>query len=370
MSTVPDSEMRMGKHILKQFLIQAWARFLYHTGAWRLINRLTPRRLLILAGHCVDDSQVNAGLPSHLRIEPGHLEFLLGGLGRRFALNHVTGGLAVLSDSRGPRGTVALSMDDGYRDNLTALPRILEATGAGCTVYLESRVLTEGRTNWGHEFFWLLGEGKDSPESFAQAWLAVDGTSSAGLQFKDLLSEGAANEYSVKKILKYHSQPEQRDSFVRERFESRGGDGPSLCKRIHLDAEGVREMLGCSVGQGAIEVGGHTRTHEVLSSLSAEDQTKEIGGAANELEQLFPGVAGETFAYPYGRDWDFNQDSRAAVRAAGYKVALTTMPGVVTCDSDMYCLPRIMIDNSTPLHMLVAHASGGFLLWKRFGLKA
>lgn len=370
MSTVPDSGMRMGKHILKQFLIQGWARFLYHTGVWRLINRLMPRRLLILAGHCVDDPQVNAGLPSHLRIEAGHLEFLLRGLGRRFALKSVTGGLEALSDSRGPRGTVALSMDDGYRDNLTALPPILEATGAGCTVYLESRVLTEGRTNWGHEFFWLLGEGKDSPESFAQAWLAVDGTSAAGLQFQDLLSEGAAHEYSVKKILKYHCQPEQRDAFVRERFESRGGDGPSLCKRIHLDAEGVREMLSCPVGQGAIELGGHTRTHEVLSSLSAEDQAKEIGGAAKELERLFPGAACETFAYPYGRAWDFNQDSRVAARAAGYKVALTTMPGVVTRDSDMYCLPRIMIDDSTPLHMLVAHASGGFLLWKRFGLKA
>jgi len=85
---------------------------------------------------------------------------------------------------------------------------------------------------------------------------------------------------------------------------------------------------------------------------------------------LFPGAACETFAYPYGRAWDFNQDSRVAARAAGYKVALTTMPGVVTRDSDMYCLPRIMIDDSTPLHMLVAHASGGFLLWKRFGLKA
>ena len=32
----------MSKHILKQFLIQVWARFLYHTGAWRLWIDLPP----------------------------------------------------------------------------------------------------------------------------------------------------------------------------------------------------------------------------------------------------------------------------------------------------------------------------------------
>lgn len=355
----------MSKHLLKQFLIQVWARFLYHTGAWRLADRLAPRRLLILAGHCVDDPLVNGDLPAHLRIQPHHLEFLLRALGGRYPVRTVAGGLRTLADPKGPRGVVALSMDDGYRDNLTALPQVLAAANAGCTVYLESRVLTDGRTNWGHEFFWLLGRGTDSCEAFARAWVEMDDSSEAGLLFQDLLSRGAADEYSIKKVLKYHCEPKQRDAFVRQRFEAQGGDGAALCRRIHLDSEGVQEMLGSDVGAASIEAGGHTRTHEVLSSLSAEDQAQEIGGGRRDLEELFPGACGATFAYPFGRAWDFNPDSKAAVRAAGYEAALTTMPGVVTQDSDLYALPRFMIDDSTQLHMLVAQAAGGFLLLRR-----
>lgn len=355
----------MSKHHLKQIVAHSWAGFLFWTGAWRVVNRLAPRRLLILAGHCVDDPEVNGDLPRHLRIQPSHLERLLRGLSRHFPAQTVGAGLAALSDPQGPRGSVALSMDDGYRDNLTVLPGVLAQTGAGCTVYLESRVLSEGRTNWGHEFFWILRGGGDSPQEFARAWVQGDDSSEAGAKLKELLGRDHANEYHIKKVLKYQADPLQRDAFVGQRFEELGGNRGTLAQRIHLDAEGVRAMLRSGQNGAVIEAGGHTRTHESLARLNLEDQEREICGGQQELEALFPGACGATFAYPYGRDWDWNADSQKAVKKAGYSAALTTMPGVATEKTDLYALPRCMIDDSTSLAMLVAQAAGGFLLFKR-----
>ena len=41
------------KHRVKLFVREAWARALFHTGAHALVNAIMPRRLTILAGHCV-----------------------------------------------------------------------------------------------------------------------------------------------------------------------------------------------------------------------------------------------------------------------------------------------------------------------------
>ncbi|MFT6362843.1 MAG: hypothetical protein ACJAZ8_001253, partial [Planctomycetota bacterium] len=44
------------KHNLKGKLADRWARLLYATPLWRVTNALAPRRMLVLFGHCVDDT--------------------------------------------------------------------------------------------------------------------------------------------------------------------------------------------------------------------------------------------------------------------------------------------------------------------------
>ena len=42
------------KHRLKMLLRETWARLLFHTGLWVVVDRIAPRRLLILAGPTLD----------------------------------------------------------------------------------------------------------------------------------------------------------------------------------------------------------------------------------------------------------------------------------------------------------------------------
>ena len=55
------------KHRLKMFLRELVARLVFHTPLWRVCDLLAPRRLLVLAGHCVD-APSNAFLPPEMKI--------------------------------------------------------------------------------------------------------------------------------------------------------------------------------------------------------------------------------------------------------------------------------------------------------------
>ncbi len=66
------------KHQLKLFLREAYARVLFHTGLCALVDRIAPRRLSILAGHCVT-ADSNATLAKDMRIEGVRLLRKTGG---------------------------------------------------------------------------------------------------------------------------------------------------------------------------------------------------------------------------------------------------------------------------------------------------
>lgn len=352
----------MIKHRLKGLLRDAWSLGLYHTGLWRLADRLAPRRLLVLAGHCVEDPLVNGDLPADMRISRGRLVELLGALTSRFQAVTVAEGWAALASGPG-RSMVALSMDDGYRDNLTVLPSVLEETGARATVYLESRALLERVPNWSHAYFWLLSAGGLRAVEVARAYMARADDELACVRLEQLLLAESASGYEVKRVLKYHATPAERDRVLAELLAEHGGEATALCDRIHLTLAEAEEAA-----RGGIELGGHTRTHEVLSTLAAPAQADEIGGGRRELAEALATGAPTTFAYPFGRRWDYDATSVAEVERAGYRLAVTTHAGVVTAGSPPFQLPRLMIEESTPIHLAVVQAAGGFLLLERLGL--
>jgi len=61
------------RHRLKQVLRELYARGVYHSGAHRLLDRCMPRRLMVLAGHCVA-TPGNEALGPNMRIGGAELE--------------------------------------------------------------------------------------------------------------------------------------------------------------------------------------------------------------------------------------------------------------------------------------------------------
>lgn len=109
----------------------------------------------------------------------------------------------------------------------------------------------------------------------------------------------------------------------------------------------TREMV-CTLAQQGIEIGGHTVTHPILTSLDDKDAFYEIEGGKKQLEQI-TGKPVRLFAYPNGKvGMDFDERHVAMAKEAGFTAAFTTALGSATHKNDPFQLPRSRPWDSTP----------------------
>ncbi|WP_164100499.1 polysaccharide deacetylase family protein [Candidatus Laterigemmans baculatus] len=79
-----------------------------------------------------------------------------------------------------------------------------------------------------------------------------------------------------------------------------------------------------------VAIGAHTRTHPLLNRIGRERLEEEVYGAKADLEREL-GSCLPVFAYPAGA---VDSEAVRVVRAAGFRVGLTTRPGLNRLDTD------------------------------------
>ena len=104
-----------------------------------------------------------------------------------------------------------------------------------------------------------------------------------------------------------------------------------------------------TLASGGHEIGGHTRTHPHLTTLSRTELTVEIAGGKADLEVL--GFTPQTFSYPFG---EFNDLVREEVIAAGYIGARSVRSGFNTKHTD----PFDLVDQHVEVNTTVATITG------------
>ncbi|WP_420106640.1 polysaccharide deacetylase family protein [Herbaspirillum huttiense] len=110
----------------------------------------------------------------------------------------------------------------------------------------------------------------------------------------------------------------------------------------------TREMV-LNLERNGIEIGAHTVSHPILTSLDDDAARAEIAGSKAGLEAIL-GKPVPLFAYPNGKPgMDYDDRHVAMVREAGYDAAFTTEVGAITRNHDRYQLPRSRPWDLTPL---------------------
>jgi peptidoglycan/xylan/chitin deacetylase (PgdA/CDA1 family) len=133
---------------------------------------------------------------------------------------------------------------------------------------------------------------------------------------------------------------------------------------LNLEVDNVRtagdisaHQVSALIGDGW-EVDSHTISHPDLTTLPPARLRTELVGSRDWLRRRFH-VPVDYFCYPAGR---FNQSVEAAVKAAGYRLATTTQPGLASPD-DPLALDRVRVDRSDGvtglLRKLAAPGGGG-----------
>ena len=103
-----------------------------------------------------------------------------------------------------------------------------------------------------------------------------------------------------------------------------------------------KEIEDC-VSSGLVTIGAHSHQHLRGSQCSAAQIQDEVGHSREVLRARLGETHSSQYAYPYGnsRLGDVSQSYVAAVKAAGFEIAVTTDLGLVTSESDVHTLPRL-----------------------------
>jgi peptidoglycan/xylan/chitin deacetylase (PgdA/CDA1 family) len=238
--------------------------------------------------------------------------------------------LAALDAQQLPPRAICITFDDGYRSvHDLALP-VLQEFGLPATVFVTSGYIGE-RNMWNDRII-------EAVQSLPPGQLDL---SDAGLGAYSLrsLDDRKATVGKLTETSKY-LPPKARLELI-QRLESLVGDG--LAHGLMLRPEMV-----VNLDRQGIEIGAHTISHPILTSLDDDSARLEIGGGKDELEAII-GKPVRLFAYPNGKvGKDFDARHVEMVREARFTAAFTTAIGAITRDQDRFQLPRSRPWDSTP----------------------
>jgi peptidoglycan/xylan/chitin deacetylase (PgdA/CDA1 family) len=220
---------------------------------------------------------------------------------------------------------IALTFDDGLRNNFTVAYPILRKLSLPATFFVCPALIDSGSWLWNHE---------------ARARL----NSIANTEFITLAKQTGAPIVSVDSIVEwmkglYKPEKLQVEQAIREAT-------PSFQKSPE---QGVRfDMMNWSelaaLDQDLIAIGSHTVSHPILSTLDEKELEQEVAESRVQLEAKL-GRPVPHFCYPNG---SHNPAVVASVRRH-YQAAVTTDAALLEGQVDPHLLPRIPWAPSLPM---------------------
>lgn len=238
--------------------------------------------------------------------------------------------IELLGSGRMPPRAVCITFDDGYRSvHDLALP-ILKEFKLPATVFVTSGYVGGGNM-WNDRIIEAVQSLPDGQLDLSELGLGAYSLASLGDR---KLTVGKLTEASK------YLPPKARLDLIK-RLELLVGD--DLDHGLMLTPEMV-----VNLDRAGIEIGGHTISHPILTSLEDDSSRLEIEGGKKELEAII-GKPVRLFAYPNGKvGKDFDERHTRMAREAGFAAAFTTSVGAVTGAQDRFQLPRSRPWDKTP----------------------
>ena len=234
-------------------------------------------------------------------------------------------GLAASSRLDG-RPRVLLTFDDAFISVRDRVYPALKARGLQGLVFVPSEPVIDGGTiwpQWHHDLF-LYGNYESLP-SFETRDSRV--TPQTEQQRREA-------EQQVRKRLKKMNNRQREDALA---ALARAADWDNSQLQPESRIMSWDDLRACA---DVFTYGGHTHTHPIMASVSADAQRLEVQTCAEYLHREL-GVAPFFFAYPNGEQGDYNDASLAALQEAGYRFAFTTQEGVYRLGDNSLTIKRL-----------------------------
>lgn len=221
-----------------------------------------------------------------------------------------------------PEKAVAITFDDGYRDNYLHAYPILKKYNIPATVFLTTGCIGTDKLFWWDRVGYLIHH-----TTVSQLDLAELGS----YPLRSELDRFRAGSIIAKRLKK---MPEETKNLLVEKLADicRVEIPPDLARGLILSWDEIMEM-----NNDGIAFGAHSVTHPILTKIPSEQAQYEITQSKRAIEEKL-GQEVTAFSYPNG---DFNDSIDKVVRESGYACAVTTAPNLLTARANPYRLGRI-----------------------------
>jgi peptidoglycan/xylan/chitin deacetylase (PgdA/CDA1 family) len=258
--------------------------------------------------------------------------------------------LDVLSDGGAlPPRAVAITFDDGYRDNLDVAAPLLQELELPATFFLIPGILSREVDPWWETTAWAITRSRHPAVRWAGRALLTRGREG----YHSIL--WAAEHLKTLDRSHLHEALTELLSLLEP-----AGDKPDL-HELFLDWDGARRLA-----QRGFSIGSHTLYHTVLSRESHPEQVRDLTTSRAQLEGELD-VPIELVAYPSGTRADYDAKTIDAAGKAGYRFGLAAHAGVHSRGTSPYTVPRfVMVPDQGFSEILVRRVMGRLNLVKRW----
>jgi peptidoglycan/xylan/chitin deacetylase (PgdA/CDA1 family) len=267
--------------------------------------------------------------PWGLAVSPRHFDEHLDVLRRHARPIPLVGLARAHQEGRIPRRAVAVTLDDGYADNLFHAKPLLVQHGVPATVFVTTGQIGRPEEFWWDELERLLLPTSPLPTSLE---LSVSGRIHRW-QVAPAAASRRAVYYAVYDVLRRLAGAEREEVL---RGIAAWAGATSGTRPTHR-ALSLAELRTLADGE-LIDIGAHSVTHPFLSTRTPEDQRREIRDSRQYLEREL-GRPILTFAYPHGES---TPEALALVRGE-FLCACSTSEGAVRRRTDRFRLPRFQV---------------------------
>ena len=343
---------------LRSNVIRAGLEALYLTGAHHLFRPIFAGIGNVFMLHHVRPARDAAFQPnSHLEVTPNFLRAVLAHLrARGIDIVTIDELSRRLTERDFSRRFACFSFDDGYRDNRDFALPVMREFDAPFIVHVASDFAQGTGIVW-----WVALEMVIAKASHIET--EIDGVA-VRIDTSTLSAKHAAFE----RLHDWLRALPGRGDLARETVKlcaAHGLDPAEICRDLCMSWDELKPFA----AEPLVSIGAHTVTHCNLALQSDQVASDEMATSRARIEDTLQRPALH-FAYPYGDRPAAGQREFALAKAAGFKTAVTTRPGMIFPESAEYptALPRISLNgNFQDERMLPVLTSGAATaLWNGF----
>lgn len=304
-----------------------------------LLERVQRRpALLVLVYHRILDPRASKYDPNVIEATPEQFDEHMSMLRKRHSVADPEELRELVANPQKIRHLrVAITFDDGYRDNYTYAFPILKSHGLKAIFFLPTHFVGTKHLPWWDQIAYVVRNSKRSEIALRYprpTTVRVDPENP---------------KLSVRRTLHLVTKDSSvdRERFMKELEEAAGLELPAEADEPQFfswDEAAEMERAG-------MEMGSHTHTHRILASLSEPEQKEECKRSHDILVERK--LKADCLAYPVGHHDSFSDVTIRAAREAGYRFAFSNFGGINSRDDmDPFSVRRLGMDfEDTAAHL-------------------